>query len=57
MLFSSPPAQFWRPLLLTSVCLHACPLPPCRRWFFVAGEKEVITKQVASIASKAGLDL
>ena len=44
-------------LRLTSVCPHASPLPPCRRWFFVAGEKEVITKQVASIASKVGLDL
>lgn len=28
-----------------------------RSWFFVAGEKEAITKEVTKLAGKIGLDL
>lgn len=31
--------------------------PPGCSWFFVAGEREAITKEVSKVASKIGLDL
>ena len=51
-----PPARSGA-LLFTSEHPPAPTLPACPRWLFVAGEKEVITKQVSAIASKVGLDL
>lgn len=43
------------PLLLTCAC-HLRSLAACS-WFFVAGEREAITKEVTKLANKVGLDL
>ncbi len=36
--------------------LRCAPLSVCS-WFFVAGEREAITKEVSKVANKIGLDL